>query len=83
MKKPKMKPLMFKQIPFNGKIPQVQATFIAPNCFLIGDVVLKEGSSVWFGSTIRETRYPVKSEAEVSSWNIHTLRIPLLVMRLC
>jgi carbonic anhydrase/acetyltransferase-like protein (isoleucine patch superfamily) len=40
-------------IPFGGKAPQVLSAFIAPDCFLIGDVVLKEGSSVWFGSIIR------------------------------
>ena len=53
MKNPKLEPLMYKKIPFGGKVPLVQATFVAPNCFLIGNVVLKEGSSVWFGSTIR------------------------------
>lgn len=45
--------LMYKAIPFSGKSPQVRAMFVAPNCFLIGDVVLKEESSVWFGSTLR------------------------------
>lgn len=53
MKKPNFKKLKYKTITFNGKTPQVQATFIAPNCFLIGEVILKEGSSVWFGSTLR------------------------------
>ena len=58
MKKSKLKPLMYKKIPFNGKAPRVQAIFIAPNCFLIGDVLLKEGSSVWFGSTLRGDTMP-------------------------
>jgi carbonic anhydrase/acetyltransferase-like protein (isoleucine patch superfamily) len=53
MKEMKFSALKYKVIPFGGKAPQVQATFVAPNCFLIGDVVLKEESSVWFGSTLR------------------------------
>ena len=53
MKESNLRVLTYKKIPFGGKTPQVQATFVAPNCFLIGDVVLKEGSSVWFGSTLR------------------------------
>ncbi len=42
-----------REIPFDGKIPRVQSSFIAPDCYVIGNVVLKEGSSVWFGSIIR------------------------------
>jgi carbonic anhydrase/acetyltransferase-like protein (isoleucine patch superfamily) len=40
-------------IPFEGKVPLVSSTFIAPNCYLVGDVVLKERSSIWFGTVIR------------------------------
>lgn len=43
-------------VPFEGKLPRVLSTFIAPNCYLIGDVLLKEGSSVWFGTVIRGDR---------------------------
>ncbi|PKN20271.1 MAG: gamma carbonic anhydrase family protein [Deltaproteobacteria bacterium HGW-Deltaproteobacteria-6] len=43
-------------IPFEGKEPLVSSAFIAPNCCLVGDVVLKEGSSVWFGTVIRGDR---------------------------
>ncbi len=54
MKEPKLKTLIYKRIPFKGKIPQVAVDcFIAPNCFLIGDIILREGSSIWFGSTLR------------------------------
>ena len=40
-------------IPFEGKAPVVSSTFIAPNCYLVGDVILKARSSVWFGTVIR------------------------------
>jgi carbonic anhydrase/acetyltransferase-like protein (isoleucine patch superfamily) len=40
-------------ITFAGKTPRALSTFIAPGSFLVGDVVLKEGSSVWFGAIIR------------------------------
>lgn len=40
-------------ISFEGKLPRVLSTFVAPNCYLIGNVVLKEESSVWFGTVIR------------------------------
>ncbi|MGP8154600.1 MAG: gamma carbonic anhydrase family protein [Smithella sp.] len=44
---------MMTTIPFDGKTPVVQSAFIAPDCYLIGNVVIKKGSSVWFGSIIR------------------------------
>lgn len=40
-------------ITFARKTPRVLSNFIAPGSFLIGNVVLKEGSSVWFGAIIR------------------------------
>ncbi len=37
-----------------GKTPQVsEASFIAENASVIGDAVLKKGSSVWFGAVVR------------------------------
>lgn len=39
---------------FNGKIPDVsRAAFIAETAVIIGDVVLDEGTTVWYGSVIR------------------------------
>ncbi len=35
------------------KAPQVRAAFVADNATIIGDVVLEEGSSVWFGAVVR------------------------------
>ncbi|HEY0672112.1 MAG TPA: gamma carbonic anhydrase family protein [Longimicrobiales bacterium] len=41
-------------IPFNGKTPRVHSTaFVAPTAVLIGDVVIGEESSVWFGAVLR------------------------------
>lgn len=39
---------------FGGKEPQVaDDAFVAPTAVLIGDVVVKEGASVWFGAVLR------------------------------
>ena len=39
---------------FAGKEPQVAPdAFIAPTAVLIGDVVVEEGASVWFGAVLR------------------------------
>lgn len=41
-------------IEFNGKSPRVHPTaFIAPTAVLIGDVVVEEGASIWFGAVLR------------------------------
>lgn len=39
---------------FDGKEPQVASdAFVAPTAVLIGDVVVEEGASVWFGAVLR------------------------------
>src|ERR687886_953801 len=39
---------------FDGKEPQVAPdAFVAPTAVLIGDVVVGEGASVWFGAVLR------------------------------
>lgn len=41
-------------IPFAGKTPIIAAdAFIAPNATVIGDVVIGEGSSIWYGCVLR------------------------------
>ncbi len=40
--------------PFEGKEPRIASdAFIAPTATLIGDVVVEEGASVWFGAVLR------------------------------
>ncbi len=39
---------------FAGKEPQVASdAFVAPTAVLIGDVIVEEGASVWFGAVLR------------------------------
>ena len=46
--------------PYQGKEPKITAaSFIAPNAAIIGDVTLGEGTSVWFGVTLRGDFQPV------------------------
>ena len=41
-------------VSFEGKLPQVAAdAFVAPTAALIGDVVVEERASVWFGAVLR------------------------------
>lgn len=41
-------------LPFNGKQPRVSdSAFLAPTAVLIGDVVVEEEASVWFGAVLR------------------------------
>ena len=41
-------------IAFGDRAPDfARAAFVAPNATLIGDVVLEEGASVWFGAVLR------------------------------
>src|SRR5918994_7348726 len=41
-------------IAFDGKEPRVAPdAFLAPTAVLIGDVVVEEGASVWFGAVLR------------------------------
>jgi carbonic anhydrase/acetyltransferase-like protein (isoleucine patch superfamily) len=45
---------MHNVLTYRGTRPVYQPnTFIAPNAYVIGDVVLGEQSSVWFGCTVR------------------------------
>jgi len=39
---------------YNGKRPQIASdVFIAPGAALIGDVIIEEGASIWFGAVLR------------------------------
>ena len=39
---------------YRGKRPQVAAdAFVAPSAVLVGDVVVRSGASVWFGTVLR------------------------------
>jgi carbonic anhydrase/acetyltransferase-like protein (isoleucine patch superfamily) len=41
-------------IPFGDKGPEVSPeAFVAPTAVLIGDVVVEEGASIWFGAVLR------------------------------
>ena len=41
-------------LPHKGKVPDVsRAAFIADNAYIIGEVFLDEGASVWYGAVLR------------------------------
>ena len=47
--------------PYKGKYPVIGAgCFIAPNATLIGDVIIEDGASVWFGAVLRGDVAPIR-----------------------
>ena len=45
---------------FEGLTPRVHArAFLAPTATLVGDVIVEEGASVWYGAVIRADYAPV------------------------
>jgi len=45
---------------FDGKAPRVHPTaFVAPTATLVGEVIVEEGASVWYGAVIRADYSPV------------------------
>jgi carbonic anhydrase/acetyltransferase-like protein (isoleucine patch superfamily) len=45
---------------FEGLTPQVHASaFVAPTATLVGDVIVEEGASVWYGAVLRADYAPV------------------------
>jgi len=52
---------------YNGRSPKIASgCFIAPGAEIIGDVVIWEGSSVWFNATIRADLHSVRIGRNVS-----------------
>jgi len=48
-------------LPFKGKHPDVAATaFVAPGATIVGDVVLAENVSVWYGAVVRGDVAPIR-----------------------
>ncbi len=45
---------------FEGLRPRIHPTaFVAPTATLVGDVIVEEGASVWYGAVIRADYAPV------------------------
>jgi carbonic anhydrase/acetyltransferase-like protein (isoleucine patch superfamily) len=54
-------------IEYRGKVPRVAASaFVAPTAVLIGDVVIGEESSIWFGAVLRADDAPIVVGARTS-----------------
>ncbi len=49
--------------------------FLAPNCSVIGDVEMGEGSSVWFGSVVRGDVHYIKMGKRVNIQDLCTLHV--------
>lgn len=47
-------------LPFEGFLPRIHpSAFIAPNAWIIGNVEIGEGASVWYGCTVRGDLEPI------------------------
>ncbi|MDO9535113.1 MAG: gamma carbonic anhydrase family protein [Bacillota bacterium] len=41
-------------VPYNNKKPRVSSkAFVAPTAVLVGDVIVEDGASIWFGAVLR------------------------------
>ena len=50
-----------------GVVPKLgRAVFVAPNASVIGDVVLGDESSVWFGTVLRGDAFPIRIGARTN-----------------
>lgn len=46
---------------YKGKYPQIgKNVFIAPNAVVIGDVVIEDGASIWYGTVVRGDRSRIR-----------------------
>jgi carbonic anhydrase/acetyltransferase-like protein (isoleucine patch superfamily) len=49
------------RVSVDGKTPKVAASaFIAPTAVLIGDVIVEEDASIWFGAVLRGDEAPIR-----------------------
>jgi carbonic anhydrase/acetyltransferase-like protein (isoleucine patch superfamily) len=52
---------------FGGKRPQLgREVFLAETCALIGDVVIGDASSIWYGAVLRGDMYPIRIGARTN-----------------
>lgn len=62
---------------FEGLAPQVHpSAFIAPTATLVGDVIVEEGASIWYGAVIRADYAPVIVRAGANVQDNATLHGP-------
>ena len=60
----------------NGKTPQIAPdVFVAPTAAVVGDVTIGEGSSVWFGASVRGKRTNIQDNATIHVMGDHPLTI--------
>ena len=55
------------QIPYQNHSPRIgSSVFLAPGSFVIGDVEIGEGSSLWFNSVVRGDVFPIRIGSKVN-----------------
>jgi carbonic anhydrase/acetyltransferase-like protein (isoleucine patch superfamily) len=54
-------------LPFDGKTPVIgKEVFIAPTAVVVGDVVIGDGASIWFGTVLRGDLAPIRVGKETN-----------------
>ena len=62
--------------PFQGRSPAVPASvFVAPTALVVGDVVLGEEASVWYGTVIRGDVGPIRVGARTNIQDLCVLHV--------
>jgi gamma-carbonic anhydrase len=63
-------------LPYKGLFPQLgEEVFIAPGAWLIGDVVIGNGSSVWFNTLVRGDMHFIRIGLETNIQDNSTLHV--------
>ncbi len=54
-------------LPFGGKSPVIgENVYLAPTAVVVGDVVIGDGSSIWFGTVLRGDLAPIRVGTETN-----------------
>jgi carbonic anhydrase/acetyltransferase-like protein (isoleucine patch superfamily) len=62
--------------PFQGRSPAIPASaFVAPTAIVVGDVVLGDASSVWYGSVVRGDVGPIRVGARTNIQDLCVLHV--------
>ena len=63
-------------IPYRGRAPVIgENVYIAPNAAVIGDVVVGDHSSIWFGATVRGDYGPIRIGERCSVQDSSTVHV--------
>ena len=58
---------------YDGRVPRVDGAFLAETATVVGDVVVGEGSSIWYGAVLRGDVMPIRIGARSNIQDLTTV----------